>query len=122
MKKNEEDKALIKVHLGIFNKIRNFFRSLFCRELLVQEKQDIVSEKYNNNFKETVQIKQDEEELRILKLQQEFKNSNIEEEEISEDDYSKLIRLYDEQNEKLRQEIEKYKIETYKILQEIKKG
>lgn len=120
MKRKEKEKALTKVQA--VDRIRKFFKGLFFKPSQVQENQNTVNEKENNQFRETIQIKQDEEELRILELQQEFKKGDIEEEEIPEDDYEKLIKLYDDQNEKLQQEIERYKKETYKILQEIKKG
>ena len=120
MKKNKEEKALANLHYGFFERIKNFLKVLFLKEKSPEATKNTTIEMTSNKFRETIQIKQDEEKMRILELQQEFKKGNIEEEEIPEDDYSKLIKLYDEQNEKLRQEIERYKIETYKKLQEMK--
>lgn len=75
----------------------------------------------NNNFKQKIRIEQDKEKLRILKLQEDYKNGLIKEDEISKEDYQKLLDLYDEQNKKINKEIERDKIQIRKMLEELKK-
>lgn len=75
----------------------------------------------NNKFKQKIKIEQDKEQLRILKLQEDYKNGLIEEDEISKEDYEKLLDLYDEQNKKINEEIERDKIQIRKMLEELKK-
>ena len=45
----------------------------------------------NSDFSKNIEFKIDKEELRILKLQKEYKSGNINEENISDDDYFKLM-------------------------------
>ncbi len=115
--KVEEQKSLIKAKKGFFEKVKNFFLNLFKRKS-AEEVNTAIREEYNN-FKEYIQIQEDKEKSRILNLQEEFKQGNIDENEIEENDYNKLLKLYDEQNEKLRKEIEMYKVETDKILKQM---
>lgn len=119
MIRNNEEKSLTKIKGGVFNKVISFFRNLFKKKKI--KEQIILSvEPEDVNFKENIKIEKDQEKDRILKLQKKFKEGEIQEEDISEDDYIKLVELYEEQNEKLRKEIEMYKIETAKILKQKK--
>lgn len=71
-------------------------------------------------FIKDIKIKPNKEKERIEKLQQQYKDGLIEESEISNDDYQKLLELYDEQNEKLEQEIENDKIQIQNMLKKLK--
>ena len=73
-----------------------------------------------DNFKDSVKIIENNEESRILELQKLFKSGKIHEKDIGSEDHQKLLELYDKQNEKLKQEIEKCKEETAKELKNIK--
>ena len=75
----------------------------------------------NDDFKSKIKVNEDKEKIRLLELQKKFKNGEIAEEEMDYDDYEKLLKLYDDQNEKLKAEIEKYKIETATSIKRIKK-
>lgn len=118
MKSNEEEKSLAKVQNTFWNKIKKFLNSLFNKKEIhtgiIEEQKD------NHNFKENLQIKKDEEKERIVYLQKEYKEGNIDEYDLTEDEYSKLIKLYEEQNKKLREEIELCKKETANILCQMK--
>lgn len=122
MRENNQEKGLTKTHIGILGRIRNFFQNLLFGKEKTPIEAQINTSNNENNFKENIQIKQEEEKKRILKLQQDFKQGIIEEEDIPEDDYTNLLKLYDEQNEKIRQEIEMYRKETAKILEQLKKA
>lgn len=122
MRENSEEKGLTKIQTGAFARIKRFFQNL----LVGKEKTPRVEAHINTNnneddFRENIQIKQEEEEKRILKLQQDFKKGIIEEKDLPEEDYKKLLKLYNEQNEKIKQEIEMYRKETAKILEKLKK-
>lgn len=106
---------------GIISKIKNFIKNIFNKfkyENNYKEEKNIYNQE--SNFKKEIEIKENEEKLRILKLQQDYKNGLITEEEISKEDYSKLLDLYDEQNKIILEEIEREKIEIKNMLQKFK--
>lgn len=115
-----ESKKMIEYKENLWYKIKNFFFKFFRKsnadseiydEELIQE-----SNIKKNSFKKTIIIEQDEEELRLLKLQEAYKNGKILEENIPESDKCKLIDLYKKQNKKLKETIENEKYEIRKIL------
>ena len=69
----------------------------------------------NSDFLNSILIKQDEEEMRILKLQRDYKAGKILEKDIPEKDHKKLIELYKTQNRTLREKL-KIKLERLKKL------
>ena len=52
-------------------------------------------------------MQQNEAELRIIKLQKDYKLGNIKEEDMSSEEREKLIDLYKRQNEELKQKIKR---------------
>lgn len=62
------------------------------------------------DFKENLYVEEDGERLKIINLQQQYKEGKIKQEDLTEEDIDKLIALYDEQIEKVKQEIEEKKI------------
>ena len=76
----------------------------------------------NSDFSKNIEFKIDKEELRILKLQKEYKSGNINEENISDDDYFKLVDLYKKQNEKLKQKIKLKKKKIKESLDDLKES
>lgn len=115
----KEQRITIYKSNNIIKKIKSFFRKIFNRFKYQENKKEIVYE--TNNFKDEIAIKQDKEKLRILKIQEDYKNGLIEEEDISKEDYQKLLDLYDEQNKKINEEIERDKIEIKNMLEKLKK-
>lgn len=73
-----------------------------------------------NHFMARIQIKQDEEEMRIQKLQQEYKCGNIKAEDLSSEDYQKLVELYQKQNRELRMKLNKKKMRIRKRLNDLR--
>ena len=107
-------KNIIEYKESFLSKIKNFFRNLFAKK---EVKQDNIESKTTHNivknkFKENVEIKQDEETMKIINLQKEYKAGNIKEEDMTDDEHKKLIELYKKQNEEL---IEKINTKKYKI-------
>ena len=66
----------------------------------------------NNDFLNSIVIKQDEEKLKILKLQRDYKAGKILEEDMTKEEHKKLIELYKMQNRTLK---EKLKIKLNKL-------
>ena len=59
----------------------------------------------NNDFLSSILVKQDEEEIRILKLQRDYKTGKVLEKDMSVEDYDKLIKLYKIQNKDLKEKL-----------------
>lgn len=104
-----EETKLTKTDNGIFSKIKNFFRNLFKKKVEIIEHTEETIKKDNVNLKQTIKIEEDKEKTRLLKLQEDFVNGKIQEEDINEEDTEKLFELYDEQIEKINKETEMYK-------------
>lgn len=122
--------------------IKKFFLNIFSKnrkKLLVEstdknlenntfEKENIsYNVNKNDNFINNLKIKKDEEEERILKIQEDLENKIIQVENISEEDFNKVLELYDKQTEEIEANTErlnkltdKYKNEIIKIRKELK--
>lgn len=100
----------------MLEKIKEFFRNIFGinNQLYIEApKEDVepinnIKLQRNINFKDEIVVN-NEEEKRILKLQKDFKAGLIEEEDLSEEDFNSLSKLYENQIEKTKQSIQKYK-------------
>lgn len=120
---NKEQRITVYKSNNIIEKIRNFFTKIFHKSKYKDNNFTEQETSYtNNNFKEQIVIKEDEEKLRLLKLQKDYENELIEEKDISPEDYQKLLDLYDEQNKKISEEIERDRIEIKNMLQQLKKN
>ena len=60
----------------------------------------------DNDFFNSIEIKQDEEKLKILKLQKDYKAGRILEKDMTEEQHQKLIELYKTQNRTLKEKLE----------------
>ena len=78
---------------------------------------------YNlNEFKKGIILECNSEEERILKLQQQFINGNIDENNISDEDYFKLVELFKKQNNEIEERIESRKKSIRKRLNDMKES
>ena len=78
---------------------------------------------YNlNEFKKGIILDRNSEEERILKLQQQFINGNIDENNISDEDYFKLVELFKTQNNEIEERIESRKKSIRKRLNDMKES
>ena len=78
---------------------------------------------YNfNEFKKGIILERNSEEERILKLQQQFINGNIDENNISDEDYFKLVELFKKQNNEIEERIESRKKSIRKRLNDMKES
>ena len=100
----------------MLEKIKEFFRNIFGinnKQYIEAPKEDLepiknIKLQRNINFKDEIAVT-NEEEKRILKLQRDFKAGLIEEEDLSEEDFNLLSKLYESQIEKTKQSIQTYK-------------
>ena len=124
MKKNSQEKRLITVNENsIFYKIKTFFKNLFNPRkkvenvLRVEEAVNIKSEKQNNidSFIESIRNIENEE-TKLLKLQQQYRRGEIKEETLTKEQVNALCSLYDKQIANLRKsnEIRKKNLLEYK--------
>lgn len=111
------NKELIERKDDIFSKIGRFFRKLFLKKEKNDTKQlkdihqnqenYIYSDNKKEAFNESLRIVEDKEEMRLLKLQRDIKNQVILVDGISDDDFFRLVDLYDNQIKNINLEIEK---------------
>ena len=124
MKKNSQEKRLITVNENsIFYKIKTFFKNLFSPRkkvenvLRVEEAVNIKSENQNNidSFIESIRNIENEE-TKLLKLQQQYRRGEIKEETLTKEQVYALCSLYDKQIANLRKsnEIRKKNLLEYK--------
>lgn len=125
MKENTQEKSLVQVNENsIFYKIKSFFRNLFRRNKFVSEvnaiennTENIATERENtkNSFMEAIRNIEDEE-TKLLKLQKQYDNGEIKEEDLTQEQYISLCNLYDKQIVDLRKsnEIRKQKLLEYR--------
>lgn len=100
----------------MLEKIKRFFRNLFqtSNQQYIEapkEKEESINDiqmQRNSTFKSQIVV-ENEEEKRALKLQRDFKAGLIEEEELSEEEFNLLTKLYENQIEKTKQSIQRYK-------------
>ena len=122
MKENTQEKSLVQVHEnGIFYKIKSFFKNLFNRntttnyDIVKEDKSIVESENTKNTFMESVKNIENEE-TKLLKLQEQYRSGEIKEEELTQEQVSSLCALYDKQIANLRKsnEIRKQKLLEYR--------
>lgn len=114
MKENTQEKDLIeKNENGILGKIKNFFKNLFGKKETSNEETAYKKEE-NESFKEYLKTTENEE-TKLLELQQKYHNGEILEEELTDEQIDKLCALYDEQIEEIRKSIKvkEKKLEEY---------
>ena len=94
----------------MLEKIREFFRNLFKsnNQQYIEAPKESDAQEEKVNFKSQI-IVNNEEEQKALKLQRDFKDGLIEEENLSEEDFNLLTNLYERQIEKTKQSIQEYK-------------
>ena len=120
MNNNKQKKSLIKVNENsIFYKIKKFFRNVFKK----QEIKNTTSETFNKTENDTQRQKFlenirniENEEIKLLKLQRQYRNGEIKESDLTEVQYKSLCDLYDKQILNLRKsnEFRKQRILQYR--------
>lgn len=107
-----------------FTRISNFFKKIFFKKQKSLAENIEEKDTYNNKSKEVflknIQIEQNEEEKRLKKLQLQYDNGEIDEDDISDDDADKLIELYKKETFELNADTERRKNHIAKMLKELK--
>ena len=109
---------------NIFTKISNFFEKIFFSKKRVTQKDineiPIYNEHQKEDFIEGIIIKESEEEKRLKNLQLQYDNGEIDEENISDEDMDKIIKLYEKETEELNNDTERRKKHIAQMLKELK--
>ena len=114
-------KEIINYKENFITKIKKIFKKLFgIKENIQEDTEKKINNIEKNNFKENIEIKRDEEELNIIKLQKEYKVGNIREEDMTDEEHKKLIDLYEKQNKELKEKIKTKKQRIRKRLDNLK--
>ena len=113
MKENTQEKSMVKINENsIFYKIKNFFRNLFNKNTInkvnIASKDTINTNQRNNDSSFMKNLKDIEsEESKILKLQKAYRKGDIKENDMTEEQISSLLNLYDRQIANLKKSNEK---------------
>ncbi len=100
----EENSLINKEKINLFEKIKNFFRNLFHKQKDNEVKENnIIKKEMTTNLFDNYTDK-----LEIIKLQEDYENGEIAEEDINEEDKQKLLELYQEQIKTLNNNIKEY--------------
>ena len=99
---------------GAFTKIKNWFKGLFAREKVteqpvqeaIKEINNSVEEIKNDSFKASIKV---ESKDRILFLQRQLKEKQIEISDLTDEELDEMIELYEAQIEEKKEILKKYK-------------
>lgn len=130
--KNREEKEIVKVNENsIFYKIKMFFKNIFKKKeenSAVKEEAKTIkpnaSEESNNQQSEfMISVKTiEDDETRLLKLQKQYRNGEIKEEDMTEEQVQKLCDLYDRQISELEKSNEARKKKLLEYRRKMKKA
>lgn len=118
-----EKKSLVEYKEKIVTKIKKAFKKIFKifkRKDKKMENDVDTTVQGTESFAKSLEVEQDKEKARIENLQESYKKGIILEEDINKEDYEKLISLYKEQNQDMRNEIARKKVELKKLIDSLK--
>lgn len=120
MKNDDKQEQLIKVSKeSIIYKIKMFFKTLLSKQNKnnsnLNNKNNTITKRKESSFKEDIKRIEDDE-TKLLKLQQQYKNGEIEEKDLTEEQIIELSKLYHRQIRDLRKsnKMRKQKILEYR--------
>lgn len=113
MVQNTEEKRITIIKESFFDRIKNFFKRIFFKNETHKIESEVI--KSNQNFKENIIIEEDTEKVKLLNLQKAFETNQIQEEDLSDEEYKKMHELYDAQIARLKEKIQAYKREIILI-------
>ncbi len=117
-----KNNQLIEYKPNIFYKLKELFKKIFFIKKS-PEKEEIevnaISQKSNEDFIESIVVKQDKEKQRLLNLKLKYDNDIISIKDISEKDIDLLIELYNEETEELNRDTMYRKNHIRKMLDEL---
>lgn len=95
-----------------FDRFKKFFKKIFLKKANISTEQETVNK---NDFFSRIKIEENNEEKRLLKLQNLMAEEVITEDELPEDDVKALHELYDSQILQLKKEIDEYRQKILKL-------
>ena len=102
-----ENKEIIEVKQGIFQKLKQLIKKLFFKkENKIKVNASVEKEDKKKNFIENIKNEETEERQRIIALKYQYDNEIIDEEDIYNEDIDKLIELYKEETKLLNEDSE----------------
>ncbi len=109
------EKSLVVVKEGIFKKIVSFFRKIFNKKEIIEEKiipeeVQITKNENKKEFTESIKFEEDPDKVMLLKLQDKIEETGINKENV----YNLTKDLTEEQKEKLK-ELYQTQIKEYEI-------
>ncbi len=115
-----DNKSLIVPKKSIFDRIKNFFKNIFKKEEVqevayIKEKTIETKENKKSSFIDSIRTEEIIEKEEILKIQRDYEDGVIREEDMTPEQVSKIEKLYIEQISKLRNDYSKYKDEATKL-------
>lgn len=114
-------KKMVNYKKSFVAKFREIFKKVFCRKESKHEgKEKELNNINQNDFKGRLQVKQNAEKLKILKLQEDYKAGRINEEDMTDEEHRKLIELYQMQNKEIEEKIKIRKARIKKKLDDMK--
>lgn len=103
--------SLMPVRENIFDKIKNFFKNLFSRNIVedyeIENSEDVVENQQqikNSIFADNIKVEETEEQ-KLLKLQRLIREKRISEQDLSIEERNKLRNLYNLQIQNLKKSI-----------------
>lgn len=113
---------LIEYKENIFIRIINFLKKIFIKKQIVEvnDEEQINNTLNKDSFMENLIIKENEEEKRLKRIQLQYDKGEIDEEDISDEDIDKLIKMYEKETEELNADTERRKNHIAKMLRELK--
>lgn len=122
MNENKHENSLTMYNQNIFEKIKMFFFKLLKSNVQsenIAQNTQITSEKETQNFIEGIRISEKKINSRLQKMQRDFENGVIIEEDLCEPELKELRELYMQQIEEKKQSIENYKNRIVKVKAEL---
>lgn len=119
---------MIEYKQNIFFQIKDFFKRLFFRNKKYQvesenveiNQQEIIVLKSNNDFKDSIAFEENAEKQRISNLKMKYDKGELSKEELTIEDMDSLIKLYNDETENLNMDTENRKCNIQKMLNELK--
>ena len=110
-----DNKSLIVTDKRLLYKIKILFKNIFNKENQpkAMNYNNVVNQQLNkSSFTNEIKITPNEEKEKLLRLQRDYENGIITEEDMTQEQISKIEKLYVEQISKLRNDYTEYKSKT----------
>ena len=106
MEENTQEKNLIEKEekINLFGKIKKFFKKLFSKKQVEAIEEESTEKENNHDFRDYIKMTEDEE-TKLLDLQNRYRRGEIAENDLTDEQIDALCDLYDKQIEELKNSI-----------------